>query len=76
MLPNAHKLAHSMLCIENKWEFICHVWVEMLGYAASHCQWNQHAQQLTQGGEILTHVWLLMAHLGITEQFKFQAGKG
>ena len=76
LLPNAHKLAHSMLCIENKWEFIYHVWVEMLGYAASHCQWNQHAQQLTQGGELLTHVWLLMAHLGITEQFKFHAGKG
>ncbi|KAK4591338.1 hypothetical protein RGQ29_021513 [Quercus rubra] len=76
LLPNAHKLAHSLLFIENKWEFICYVWVEMLGYAASHCQWNQHAQRLTQGGELLTHVWLLMAHLGITEQFKYQAGKG
>ncbi|KAK7853993.1 hypothetical protein CFP56_033776 [Quercus suber] len=35
----------------------------MLGYAASHCQWNQHAQQLTQGGELLTHVWLLIWHI-------------
>ncbi|KAK7854008.1 hypothetical protein CFP56_033783 [Quercus suber] len=57
-----------------KWELICHVWVEMLSYAASHCQWNHHAQQLTQGGELLTHVWLLMAHLGITEQFQISQG--
>ena len=57
-----------------KWELICHVWVEMLSYAASHCQWNHHAQQLTQGGELLTHVWLLMAHLGITEQFQISLG--
>ncbi|KAM4099783.1 hypothetical protein ACB094_05G018000 [Castanea mollissima] len=39
-----------------KWELTCHVWVEMLSYAASHCQCNYHAQQLTQGGELLTHV--------------------
>ncbi len=57
-----------------KWELICHVWVEILSYAASHCQWNHHAQQLTQGGELLTHVWLLMAHLGITEQFQISQG--
>ncbi|KAK7829036.1 hypothetical protein CFP56_029673 [Quercus suber] len=57
-----------------KWELICHVWVEMLSYAASHCQWNHHAQQLTQGGELLTHVWLLIAHLGITEQFQISQG--
>ena len=57
-----------------KWELICHVWVEMLSYAASHCQWNHHAQQLTQGGELLTYVWLLMAHLGITEQFQSLQG--
>ncbi|KAJ7963280.1 DUF594 family protein [Quillaja saponaria] len=51
-----------------KWDLITHVWVEMLCYAASHCQWIDHAQQLRRGGELLTHVWLLMAHFGITEQ--------
>ncbi|XP_075665029.1 uncharacterized protein LOC142634621 [Castanea sativa] len=70
------RLAKSLqsLGIERKWELISHVWVEMLCYAASKCRWNHHAQQLTHGGELLTHVWLLMAHLGITEQFQISKG--
>ena len=55
---------------EQKWHMICDVWVEMLCYAASQCRWNHHAKQLRQGGELLTHVWLLMAHFGISEHFK------
>ncbi|KAJ6741494.1 hypothetical protein OIU85_015669 [Salix viminalis] len=53
---------------ERKWEMISQVWVEMLTYAASHCGWKEHAQTLTRGGELLTHVCLLMAHLGLSEQ--------
>ncbi|TKY64268.1 DUF594 family protein [Spatholobus suberectus] len=57
------------------WELITQVWVEMLGYAAaSHCQGIHHAQQLRHGGELLTHVCLLMAHLGITDQFQISKG--
>ncbi|KAL6192844.1 hypothetical protein ACLB2K_033930 [Fragaria x ananassa] len=59
---------------KKKWKVISHVWVEMLSYAASHCPWNQHARQLRRCGELLTHVWLLMAHLGITEQFQISKG--
>ncbi|PON88927.1 hypothetical protein TorRG33x02_153100 [Trema orientale] len=59
---------------EKKWELMSHVWVEILCYAASQCQRNQHAQQLRRGGELLTHVWLLMAHLGITKQFQIADG--
>jgi len=59
---------------ERKWEMISHVWVEMLCHAASQCRALQHAKQLSQGGELLTHVWLLMAHLGITEQFQISKG--
>ncbi|GMN36871.1 hypothetical protein TIFTF001_006360 [Ficus carica] len=59
---------------EKKWKLISNVWVEMLSYAASQCQANQHAQQLRKGGELLTHVWLLLAHLGITEQFQISKG--
>ncbi|MCD7447897.1 hypothetical protein HAX54_035828 [Datura stramonium] len=59
---------------EQKWKIISEVWVEMLAYAATHCRGNHHAQQLRKGGELLTHVWLLMAHLGITEQFQIYRG--
>ncbi|KAL8523700.1 hypothetical protein ACS0TY_013605 [Phlomoides rotata] len=57
-----------------RWEVISHVWVEMLAHAAKHCGGNHHARQLRKGGELLTHVWLLMAHLGITEQFQISHG--
>ncbi|XVE59691.1 hypothetical protein DITRI_Ditri05aG0066200 [Diplodiscus trichospermus] len=59
---------------EEKWELVSHVWVEMLSYAAGQCRWNQHAQQIRRGGELLTHVWLLMAHLGLTKQFQISQG--
>ena len=59
---------------EKRWEMICDVWMEMLCYAASQCGWKEHAQQLRRGGELLTHVWLLMAHFGISEHFKISQG--
>ncbi|WRX27540.1 Protein of unknown function DUF594 - like 10 [Theobroma cacao] len=40
----------------------------MLTYAASQCSWKEHARQLQQGEELLTHVALLMAHLGLTRK--------
>ncbi|KAL5755582.1 hypothetical protein ACOSQ2_020328 [Xanthoceras sorbifolium] len=52
-----------------KWEVISDVWVEMLAYAADHCGWKEHTQQLRKGGEFLTHVYLLMAHFGFTRQY-------
>ncbi|KAL4625306.1 hypothetical protein ACB092_05G016200 [Castanea dentata] len=59
---------------KQKWEMISKVWVEMLAYAACCCRGNHHAQQLRRGGELLTHVWLLMAHFGINEQFQIPKG--
>jgi len=53
---------------EKKWEMISEVWVEMLMYAASHCGWKEHADALGRGGELLTHVCILMAHLGLSKQ--------
>lgn len=55
---------------EDKWGMITQVWIEMLCYAASQCGWTEHGQQLRRGGELLTHVCLLMANLGIGEQSK------
>ncbi|KAJ9541949.1 hypothetical protein OSB04_028455 [Centaurea solstitialis] len=56
------------------WRVVSQVWVEILAYAATHCRGVHHQQQLRKGGEFLSHVWLLMAHLGITEQFQVYQG--
>jgi hypothetical protein len=37
-------------------------------YAASHCGWKEHAHALARGGELLSHVCVLMAHLGLCKQ--------
>ncbi|KAH7565555.1 hypothetical protein JRO89_XS09G0226600 [Xanthoceras sorbifolium] len=56
---------------KGKWKIISEVWVEMLGYVAHKCEWKLHYQQLTKGGgELLTHVGLLMAHLGLTAHYQ------
>ncbi|BFG34067.1 hypothetical protein CerSpe_203410 [Prunus speciosa] len=60
---------------EEKWEMIAKVWIEMLCYAASQCGWNEHAQNLRKGGELLTHVCLLMANFGLSEQFQIRVGE-
>ncbi|KAM1115503.1 hypothetical protein TB2_038567 [Malus domestica] len=59
---------------EEKWGIISQVWIEMLCYAASQCSWKEHAQQLRHGGELLTHVCLLMANLGFSQQFQIKQG--
>ncbi|MBA0623030.1 hypothetical protein Godav_008525, partial [Gossypium davidsonii] len=50
---------------EDKWKLIAEVWLDMLTYVAAQCSWKEHARQLQQGEELLTHVALLMAHLGL-----------
>lgn len=59
---------------EHMWEVMSQVLIEILAYAATHCRGFHHEQQLRKGGEFLTHVWLLMAHFGITEQFQVSQG--
>ncbi|KAB5519080.1 hypothetical protein DKX38_023399 [Salix brachista] len=77
MLHDACKLAEQLQLLEmgekkftkeHKWRMISEIWVEILTYAASNCGWKQHGQALTNGGELLTRVCLLMAHLGLSEQ--------
>ncbi|XP_059436473.1 uncharacterized protein LOC132169457 [Corylus avellana] len=57
-----------------KWELMSTMWVELLSYAASHCRANAHAAQLSNGGELITFVWLLMAHFGLGDQFQINKG--
>ncbi|XP_034680007.1 uncharacterized protein LOC117910059 [Vitis riparia] len=74
VLFEACSLAKTLKSLEmemgEKWKMVSEVWVEMLCYAASHCGWIQHGQQLRRGGELLTHVCLLMSHFGLSEQFQ------
>eukprot|EP00261_Vitis_vinifera_P036350 XP_019077593.1 PREDICTED: uncharacterized protein LOC109123126 [Vitis vinifera] len=79
VLFEACRLAKTLKSLEmemgEKWKMVSEVWVEMLCYAASHCGWIQHGQQLRRGGELLTHVCLLMSHLGLSEQFQILEGE-
>ncbi|KAJ4801463.1 hypothetical protein LUZ62_052709 [Rhynchospora pubera] len=59
---------------DRMWRLIRAVWVEMLCYAASKCRGQYHAKQLRKGGELLTVVWFLMAHLGMGEQYRIEEG--
>ncbi|XP_042491115.1 uncharacterized protein LOC122070933 [Macadamia integrifolia] len=78
VLFDACRLAKTLQSFEgekfDKWEIMCHVWIEMMSYAANQCRGTNHAQQLRQGGEFITHVWLLMAHLGIAQLFQISQG--
>ncbi|KAK1576746.1 hypothetical protein Q3G72_016176 [Acer saccharum] len=51
---------------------ISEVLVVMLTYAANKCTWKEHSQRLSKSGELLTHVRLFMAHLGLSEQYRIQ----
>lgn len=60
----------------DRWELMSKVWLELLSYAATHCDPRAHAQLVSSGGELITFVWLLMAHFGLGEQFKINKGQG
>lgn len=55
---------------QNTWEVVSKVWVEILCYAAIHCNSQEHASQLSKGGELINFVWLLMTHFGLGDQFQ------
>ncbi|KAI4312807.1 hypothetical protein MLD38_037598 [Melastoma candidum] len=57
---------------ETRWVMMGTVWLEMLTYAAGKCQGKYHCQQLRRGGELLTHVWLLMAHFGMNDHLQIR----
>ncbi|KAI6671697.1 hypothetical protein NL676_006582 [Syzygium grande] len=72
VLFDACHLASQLNKIESgdfgrKWSLIGKVWAKFLIYAASQSKGNEHSESLSRGGELLSHVWLLMAHLGVAE---------
>jgi len=62
-----------LLGFKKRWEIIKEVWMEMLAYTAAHCPWKEHAQQLRRGGELVTHVYFLRLHLGLSEQYEYNS---
>ncbi|KAL3720512.1 hypothetical protein ACJRO7_005343 [Eucalyptus globulus] len=50
-----------------KWKLIGKVWAKFLIYAACQSKGYEHSESLSRGGELISHVWLLMAHLGVAE---------
>ena len=73
VLSGVAVLARQLLLVgpEKRWEMINEVWVEMVAYAAAHCPWKEHTHQLRRDGELLTHVSLLMLHLGLSAQYEY-----
>ncbi|XP_073005627.1 uncharacterized protein [Typha latifolia] len=71
-LFDAVTLAKELLKLEEdkRWKLMSGVWVEMLCFAATHCREYIHAKQLSDGGELLTFIWLLMTHLGLGDLYK------
>nr|XP_043611340.1 uncharacterized protein LOC122582972 [Erigeron canadensis] len=59
----------------NKWLIMSKVWVELLCYGARHSRANVHAAQVSNGGELISIVWLLMNHFGVGEQFQINEGQ-
>ncbi|CAN7124415.1 unnamed protein product [Brassica rapa subsp. narinosa] len=79
VLFDASRLAKDLRQMEerygkDKWEILSKVWVELLCYAACHCDSTAHVEQLSRGGELINFVWLLMAHFGLTDQFQINKG--
>jgi hypothetical protein len=74
VLIGVELLARQLLLLapEKRWWMINEVWVEMVAYAAAQCPWKEHTQQLRRGGELLTHVSLLMLHLGLSAQYEYK----
>ncbi|KAF8029324.1 hypothetical protein BT93_E1879 [Corymbia citriodora subsp. variegata] len=65
VLFDACYLAFQLSDVPRKWEMIGNVWASMLMSAAYQSKGNEHCESLSRGGELLSHVWLLMAHLGM-----------
>ncbi|CAL5331146.1 unnamed protein product [Camellia sinensis] len=72
---NGKEIAGSLMEKDDKWEIMSNIWVEMLCYAASCCSVNHHVQELRHGGQFLTHVWLLLKHLGATKMLEKNASQ-
>ncbi|KAM3362795.1 hypothetical protein P3S68_017649 [Capsicum galapagoense] len=77
ILYRASLLANLLISSQDgntRWDRLFNVWMERLLEIAKWSSPNFHAQNLGQGGEFLSLVWLLMAHLGSGTQYQVKEG--
>ncbi|XP_060191199.1 uncharacterized protein LOC132621077 isoform X2 [Lycium barbarum] len=75
ILYRASLLANVLISSQDaytRWSRLFDVWMERLLEAAKWSRPNFHAQNLCKGGEFLSLVWLLMAHLGSGSQYQVE----
>lgn len=62
------KLLQALSSTQERWQLIANVWVDILVFAAAANKPTEQLQQLILGGEFLTHLWLLLGHMGCGHQ--------
>lgn len=71
ILQSGAKLGKQLAEIEDvtrRWKVLADFWCEMMLYVAPSDNVNEHIEQLTRGGELITHLWALLSHAGILER--------
>ena len=63
-------LAQKLKGTLGMWVTLSSFWCDNLVYVATLCQGNNHAQLLRNGGEFLTHVWLLEEHHNLFDRLE------
>ncbi|KAL6647629.1 hypothetical protein ACP70R_015066 [Stipagrostis hirtigluma subsp. patula] len=77
VLFDACILAKELMKLDGEgfqWEVVTEVWGEMLTYAAGKCPGSSHMRQLSRGGELITLVGFLMAHMGLGDMYQIHEG--
>jgi hypothetical protein len=60
---------------DKKWRMISEFWIEIVCYAAGKSRGMEHGKMLSEGGELITHIWLLMGHMGIIKEYMICKGE-
>ncbi|XP_051225195.1 uncharacterized protein [Lolium perenne] len=65
ILMTGVKLGKQLDGIVDRWKVLADFWTEKILYVAPSDNVKAHMEGLANGGELLTHVWVLLTHAGI-----------